>query len=451
VSPSILWFRRDLRLGDHPALLAAAGEGPVLPLFVLDDALLERAGAARTVFLLRSLRSLDADLRRHGPGLVVRRGRPEDVVPALARETGATSVHVSADFAPYGAVRDERVAAALGDVPLVRTGSPYAVAPGRLRTKAGEPYRVFTPFHRAWADHGWRPPAPSDPARVDWAGVPGDAREPLPPEPALDADLPPAGEAAARARWEEFRGTPYDDERDRPDLDATSRLSTYLRWGAVHPRTLLADLDARHPHDRAYRRELAWREFYAHVLHHWPASARDYFWPELKALPYVSGPRLRERLEAWTAGATGFPIVDAGMRQLLGEGWMHNRVRMIVASFLVKDLQVEWTHGAAHFMAHLVDGDLASNQHNWQWVAGCGTDAAPYFRIFNPITQGAKFDPDGAYIRRWVPELAGLAAPAVHRPWTAGPPSGYPEPIVDHAVQRDEALAAYQLVRRSHG
>lgn len=446
VTPSILWFRRDLRLGDHPALAAAAAEGPVLPLFVLDDALLHPSGAPRTAFLLRSLKALDADLRAHGPGLVVRRGRPEEVLPALVEELGAGAVHVSADFAPYGAARDARVEEALGEVPLVRTGSPYAVAPGRLHTKTGEPYKVYTPFARAWAEHGWRAPADSDPAGVDWATADG---EDLPAEPELgDVELPEAGEAAALRQWEAFRGTPYDDIRDRPDLDETSRMSTYLRWGAIHPRTMLADLDARNPHQATYRRELAWREFYAHVLHAWPGSAREYFRPELRELPYVTGKERDRRLEAWTSGRTGFPIVDAGMRQLLGEGWIHNRVRMIVASFLVKDLGVEWQHGARHFMTHLVDGDLASNQHNWQWVAGCGTDAAPYFRIFNPITQGAKFDPDGDYIRRWLPELAGLAKPDVHHPWKAGPPKDYPEPLVDHATQRAEALEAYQLLRR---
>jgi deoxyribodipyrimidine photo-lyase len=442
VSPSILWFRRDLRLGDHPALLAAAADGPVLALFVMDPALLGPAGDVRRAFLLRTLRALDTDLRRHGPGLVVRTGRPEEVVPAVAAESGARAVHVSADFAPYGAARDERVATALGDVPLVRTGSPYAVAPGRVLTRDGRPYRVFTPFHRAWVEHGWRAPADSDPAAVDWVGTPTDE---LPPEPDLAAvDLPEAGEAAALARWEAWRGTPYDDVRDRPDLDATSQLSPDLRWGTIHPRTVLADLDvtgARNPHARhhsGFRKELAWREFYAHVLHHWPASARSYFRPELRDLPYVGGAELRRRMAAWTTGRTGYPIVDAGMRQLLAEGWMHNRVRMIVASFLVKDLHVEWTHGARHFMTHLVDGDLASNQHNWQWVAGCGTDAAPYFRIFNPTTQGEKFDPDGTYVRRWVPELA-------------DPSLGtYPEPIVDHAEQRAATLEAYQLLRR-HG
>ncbi|GAA1526218.1 cryptochrome/photolyase family protein [Nocardioides humi] len=434
--PSILWFRRDLRLGDHPALLAAAADGPVLPLFVLDDALLAPSGAVRRAFLLRTLRALDADLRRHGPGLVVRGGRPATVVRDLAAEVDARGVHVSADFGPYGAARDDEVADALGDVPLVRTGSPYAVAPGRVRTGSGHPYRVFTPFHRAWVEHGWRAPAESDPAAVDWVGAPGSD---LPEEPVVSGiDLPEAGEAAALARWEEWRGTPYDDVRDRPDLDATSRLSPHLRWGSIHPRTILAGIDARNPHAATFRKELAWREFYAQVLHAWPGSAREYFRPELRDLPYVTGAERRRRLDAWAAGRTGYPIVDAGMRQLLAEGWMHNRVRMIVASFLVKDLQVEWQHGARHFMEHLVDGDLASNQHNWQWVAGCGTDAAPYFRIFNPTAQGRKFDPDGAYVRRWVPELADPSL------------GDYPEPIVDHAEQRAAALEAYQLLRR-HG
>ncbi|MBM7515595.1 cryptochrome/photolyase family protein [Nocardioides nitrophenolicus] len=436
MTPSILWFRRDLRLGDHPALLAAAADGPVLPLFVLDPVLWGASGDVRRAFLLRTLRALDADLRRHGPGLVVRAGRPETVLPALVAEVGARAVHVSADFAPYGAARDARVEEALGELPLVRTGSPYAIAPGRVLTGAGKPYQVFTPFHRAWVEHGWRPPAASDPAAVEWVGAPGDE---LPDEPDVSAvDLPEPGEAAALARWDAWRGTAYDDVRDRPDLDATSRLSPDLRWGTIHPRTVLADLDARNPHAATFRKELAWREFYAHVLHHWPASAREYFRPELRGLPYITGAELRRRLDAWTAGRTGYPIVDAGMRQLLAEGWMHNRVRMIVASFLVKDLHVEWQHGARHFMTHLVDGDLASNQHNWQWVAGCGTDAAPYFRVFNPTTQAKKFDPDGAYVRRWVPELADPDQ------------GGYPEPIVDHAEQRAATLEAYQLLRR-HG
>ncbi len=432
--PSILWFRRDLRLRDHPALLAAAGDGPVLPLFVIDPALWGPSGDVRRAFLVRTLRALDDDLRRHGPGLVLRSGRPEDVIPAVAAEVEAREVHVSADFGPYGAARDERVEAALGEVPLVRTGSPYAVAPGRVTTKQGGPYQVFTPFHRAWVDHGWRKPAASDPAAVEWVGAPS---EDLPDEPDVSGvHLPEAGEQAALARWEAWRGTAYDEVRDRPDLDATTRLSPDLRWGTIHPRTVLADLDARNPNDATLRKELAWREFYADVLHHRPETARDYYRPELRGLPYVTGAQLKRRLSAWQEGRTGYPIVDAGMRQLLAEGWMHNRVRMIVASFLVKDLHVEWQHGARHFMRHLVDGDLASNQHNWQWVAGCGTDAAPYFRVFNPTAQAKKFDPDGAYVRRWVPEATDP---------TAG---DYPEPMVDHAEQRAATLEAYQLLRR---
>jgi deoxyribodipyrimidine photo-lyase len=266
--------------------------------------------------------------------------------------------------------------------------------------------------------------------------------------------LPAVGELAARAAWRRFLADPvggldrYDQDRDRPDLDHTSRISVHLKWGTIHPRTLLADLAPRH---EVYRKELAWREFYADVLHHRPDSAREYYRPELKGLSYVSGAPARTRLEAWQAGQTGYPIVDAGMRQLLGEGWMHNRVRMIVASFLVKDLHLEWTAGARHFMSHLVDGDLASNNHGWQWVAGSGTDAAPYFRIFNPTLQGKKFDPHGDYVRRWVPELAHLSAKVIHEPWADpnGAPADYPAPIVDHAAERDASLADYKSLRSS--
>ena len=448
MSGAVLWFRRDLRLGDHPALLAAAGDGPVVALFVLDDALRRPSGAPRIAFLYRTLRALDAQLREHGGALTVRRGQPENVVPAVARACGATSVHVSADFGPYGAARDERVAAALGDVPLVRTGSPYAVAPGRVTKGDGTPFKVYTAFYRAWAEHGWRQPAASRPGDVTWRAADGTG---IPADPDLPAGLtlPEAGEAAALAAWHRFRRSHLDGypaERDRPDLDHTSRMSPYLKFGSIHPRTILAGLG---PGDSAYRREIAWREFYAAVLHFWPDSAREYFQPAMASMPYGTGRAADEAFAAWAAGRTGYPIVDAGMRQLLAEGWMHNRVRMIVASFLVKDLHIEWTHGARHFMRHLVDGDLASNQHGWQWTAGTGTDAAPYFRIFNPVTQGAKFDPGGAYIRRWVPELAGLTGAEIHEPWRrkGGLPDGYPERIVDHATERAESLANYQALR----
>jgi deoxyribodipyrimidine photo-lyase len=443
---SLLWFRRDLRLSDHPALNEAASSGPVVALFVLDPALLRPSGLPRVSFLLRSLRSLDADLRRCGGRLLVRSGDPRDVVPAVAAQARAGSVHVSADFNPYGSRRDEAVEAALGDVPLVRTGSPYAVSPPRVRKADGTPFRVYSPFYRAWRAHGFPGPAKTAPDRVAWrTDLPG---EPVPDDPPLPDGmrLPDAGEAAARRTWQDFRKgalTGYGEDRNRPDLDRTSHLSVYLKWGAIHPRTLLADLG---PGDETYRRELAWREFYATILFHFPDSARDYFAPALRAMTYADADT--EAFRAWSEGRTGYPIVDAGMRQMRSIGWMHNRVRMIVASFLVKDLHVEWQHGAREFMRYLVDGDLASNQHGWQWTAGSGTDPSPFFRVFNPVSQGRKFDPDGEYVRRWIPELRGVPGPAVHEPWTLPvPPADYPAPIVDHARERRVALERYERAR----
>lgn len=453
--PAILWFRRDLRRGDHPALLAAAAEGGdgVVALFVLDDALLARAGAPRVAYLLDSLAALDASLDGR---LTVLRGDPAAVLPALARDVAASAVHVSEDVAPYGRRRDAAVERALAEVGvrLVRTGSPYAVTPGRLRTAGGTPFRVFTPFRRAWLEHGWRAPAESAGLDVAWVALGrGRGVDALPAPPALDAALPAAGEVAALARWAAFRDThlaAYAAERDRPDLESTSRLSPALKLGEVHPRTLLADVAAVLAADPAaargaetYRSELCWREFYADVLHHEPASATTSMRPVVPEDAWVSGEAEAGRLAAWAAGRTGYPLVDAGMRQLLAEGWVHNRVRMVVASFLVKDLAVRWQRGAEHFMRHLVDGDVASNQHGWQWVAGTGTDAAPYFRVFNPVTQGLKFDPAGDYVRRYVPELRGVPGAAVHEPWKlpGGPPPGYPARMVDHAVERQRALA----------
>ena len=450
---AVMWFRRDLRLGDNPALLDATTSGPdgVLPLFVLDPALWDPAGPSRRSYLTRSLAALDASLAGRGGGLSVRHGDPVREVVRAAREVGATRVHVAADYGPYGRQRDLEVEQALADhgIGLARTGSPYAVAPDRVRNGSGAPYKVYTPFSRAWREHGWRDPVDA-PSGTRW--LTPDAPADLPDVPLPEGlELPEAGEDVARARWTAYVDehlADYDDERDRPDLDTTSRMSRHLKWGEIHPRTMLADLRGRTGNGAAsYGRELAFREFYAEVLFQRPDTARDYLRPEFAQLPYDEP---GEQFDAWREGRTGFPIVDAGMRQLRASGWMHNRVRMIVASFLVKDLHLEWQHGARHFMRWLVDGDLASNMHGWQWVAGCGTDAAPYFRVFNPTTQGAKFDPDGDYIRRWVPELAGLDGRHVHEPSTApdGLPEGYPEPIVDHQAERVEALARYERIRR---
>lgn len=451
--PTVLWFRRDLRLRDHPALLEAAQRADqVLGVFVLDDVLLGPSGPARRTFLYRCLRDLDEQL--HGR-LLVLRGNPAEVLPRMAQQVGATSVHVSADAGPYGRRRDEQVRHACEEVGVewVPEGSPYAVTPGRITKSDGNPYRVFTPFRRAWGDHGWPRPARTDRSTVEWMAVDGLGGTGIPADDALSGvELPPAGEAAGLRRWRDFLDSglaDYHQERDRPDSAGTSRMSVYLRWGCVHPRTLLDDLAGDRRHGAlSYRNELAFREFYADVLWNWPDSARRNFDTRFDRMRLDTDAAADSRFSAWCAGKTGFPVVDAGMRQLLAEGWMHNRVRMVVASFLVKDLHLPWWWGARHFMRHLVDGDLASNQHGWQWAAGTGTDAAPYFRVFNPTTQGRKFDPDGAYVRRYVPELRCVEGTKVHEPWKlADGREGYPAPIVDHSLERQESLARYGEIK----
>ena len=446
---SVLWLRRDLRLSDHPALLAAAAEADaVLPLFVLDDGLRRPSGAPRLAFLHGCLRELE---QRTGGALRVVAGRPEQVVPQIARAVAATGVHISSDHAPYGRGRDAGVRAALGDVPLVATGSLYGVTPGVLRKADGTPFRVYSPYARAWRARGLPSPART-PDDVPWTdgglpstGVPGD--------PDLGrVVLPEPGERAAAARWHAFLGrgvSSYAETRNSPALaDGTSGMSVYLKYGCVHPRTLHAAL-GRDDGGQKLACELLWRDFYADVLWHHPESAREELQPAMAKLAYDEGPLADERFARWASGTTGYPIVDAGMRQLLGEAYVHNRVRMIVGSFLTKDLHLHWRRGARHFMQHLRDGDLASNQHGWQWIAGTGSDPAPYFRVFNPVKQGRDHDPDGDYIRRWVPELRELHGRHVHEPWLlpGGPPNGYPPPVVDHATERAEALRRYAEVR----
>ena len=392
-----------------------------------------------------------ADLGARIGGLQLRRGDPVKEVLAVARAAAATTVHIAADFGPRGRQRDLDVETALArhGIELVRTGSPYAVSPGRVLTRTGDPYQVFTPYSRAWQEHGWPAPVMA-PQAVQWL-------RPMESHPLDNVGvpdglcLPAAGESAARRRWHDFseqRLGDYSTARNRPDLDATSRMSVHLKWGEIHPRTMLADLALHHSLAGAslYRTELAWREFYADVLWQKPDSAREYLRPEFARMEYDEP---GDHFTAWRDGLTGYPIVDAGMRQLRSEGWMHNRVRMIVASFLVKDLHIEWRHGARHFMRWLVDADLASNQHGWQWTAGCGTDAAPYFRVFNPTLQGERYDPHGDYVRRYVPELRHVDAKSIHQPWAlpGGPPGGYPAPIVDHGDERRESLRRLEMLR----
>ncbi len=455
---AIVWFRRDLRLSDNPALAdAVRTHDQVVPLFVLDNRLRGPSGANRLAFLYGCLADLHDATGGH---LVVRTGPPASKVRALARQLDARAVYCAEDFGPYGRRRDDEVADALAeeDVPFVRVGSPYAVPPGTVFNRAGDPFKVFTPFSKAWRAHGWDDPI-RKPASIGWAtGVDGDG---VPDAPETDAELPDPGEEAAHRRLDAFLERDvdgYDGHRDDPGLDATSRLSPYLRWGCLHPRQILDRL-GRSKGARTFETEICWREFYADVLFHRPDSARQAFDEAMAGMRVDHGQAADERFRAWTEGRTGYPIVDAGMRQLVAEGWMHNRVRMLTASFLVKDCHLDWTRGARWFMQHLVDGDLASNNHGWQWVAGTGTDAAPYFRIFNPVTQSRRFDPDGEYIRRWVPELRHVEGDAVFAPWDADDDlfggSGaagddgdrYPDPIVDHQAERREALDRYDDVR----
>lgn len=445
---SIFWFRRDLRLTDHPALAAAAAEGPVVAVFVNDDRLRRPSGANRLVFLNGCLSSLDADIGGH---LVVRSGDPATVLQEIAAEVGADAVYATDDFGPYGRKRDNRVGETLAAAGLAvhYRDSPYAVPPNSLTTAGGgTPFKVFTPFFRAWKTRGW--PEPAGRVGVEW--VSGVGSEPIDTgtEPTA-SDMPSPGERAAWERFEAFLDGPvfaYDRTRNDPSIEGTSRLSPHLKWGTVHPRQLLARLGP-DPSEDVFRSELCWREFYAEVLFQRPETARSTYAPKMAEMEVDAGPLADERFDAWCRGATGYPMVDAGMRQLVAEGWMHNRVRMIVASFLVKDLHIDWTRGARFFMEHLVDGDIASNQHGWQWVAGTGTDASPYFRIFNPISQSRKFDPAAGYVREWVPEIARLSDKMIHEPWAdpSGPPAGYPGPLVDHAVERLESLDRYARLK----
>jgi len=437
--PTVLWFRRDLRLYDLPALIdAAAADEEVLACYVLDPRLHRSSGPRRLQYLHDALRELRENLDGR---LLVTEGRPEKRIPAVVKEIGASAVHVSADFTPFGRRRDDAVRDALGDIPLEASGSPYLVSPGRVTKGDGSPYKVFSPFYDAWRKHGWRAPAPTDAASARWIDPAGLTGAVDIPDDGVELDIP-AGEGAARRQWESFVEdalSGYADDRNRPDLDVTSRMSAHLKFGTIHPRTMAPDL-GRGTGPQAYLRELAFRDFYASVLHEWPHSVWWNWNRGFDAIKVDEGKTAEELFTAWKQGRTGFPIVDAGMRQLATIGWMHNRVRMIVASFLVKDLHLPWQWGARWFLDQLVDGDMANNQHGWQWTAGSGTDAAPFFRVFNPTTQGAKFDPDGTYVKRWVPELSSVAN--VHK-LGDDRPRDYPAPIVDHAAQRVEALRRY--------
>ncbi len=465
MTTTIHWFRRDLRLADNTALARAAAAGErLVPVFVLDDAILARrdTGAARVRFLLECLASLAEALAAAGSRLVVLRGDPATVLVDLARGVGAKSVHWNKDYEPYARGRDARVAEAL-------TAAGVAARPwkdqvlfeeGEILTAERRPFTVFTPYARAWRLRKPTPPVGTPPLPPP----PEDAARtttPLPDAAALgfagEATLPRPGEAAARTRLEAFVATAlrdYDETRSFPGRAGTSELSPYLRFGAVSIRAVHAATAGRSAARRAFTSELIWRDFYQQLLFHHPNVERQAFRPAMRSLAWENDRRL---FAAWQRGETGYPIVDAAMRQLRATGWMHNRCRMIVASFLTKDLLIDWRWGERHFMRELVDGDLAANNGGWQWAASTGTDAQPWFRIFNPTAQGERFDPAGDYVRRWVPELAAVPTSSIHRPWDLAPmeahPAGvvlgstYPERVVLHEERRPRALAMYGATR----
>jgi len=457
---SIVWFRRDLRLDDNPAWAGATAQSSaVLALFVLDQRLLGPSGSARRERLFGDLRALQDRLRELGGDLLVRTGDPAEVVPSVATEFSAASVHVNLDVSPFATRRDTAVQAALEPLGVRWCGNWGTLVhrPGEVRTAAGGLSQVFTPFHRAWARTAWSAwPEPGTAAVMSVAGeaIAGADAYPFVSDQRGDAAAPGEHGAFARLLAAAERADRYDDERNTPSIRGTSELSADLKFGTLSPRTVARVVGESTPGRAALVRQLAWRDWYAHLLYATPALVDSPMKPQYASLGWLSDDL---GFAAWTEGRTGFPFVDAGMRQLRATGWMHNRVRMVTASFLVKNLLVDWRRGEQYFRHVLVDADVSQNVGNWQWVAGTGPDASPYNRIFNPVLQGQRFDPDGAYIRTWVPELAGLAAPSVHEPWTIGPlelvaagitlDEDYPSPIVDLSASRQRALAAYGEVR----
>lgn len=472
---SIVWLRRDLRLYDNPALCAAAEQGRVLPVYIHapDEDVPWAPGGAACWWLHHSLAALDRNLRRRHSRLIIRRGPGLEALQRLIEETGARTVYWNRLYEPAAIERDTRIKAALHEQGVTVRSHNGALLwePWTVRTGSGDPYKVFTPFWKACVQHP--PPAPLDVPRLlsspsCWPdSLPLEALGLLPRirwHDHMEALWQP-GEAGAHQRLDGFRDealADYADGRDRPDRDGASRLSPYLHWGEITPRQIwraVTEACGGDPLEQfsteAYLRELGWREFAHHVLYHFPHTAERSMDTRFEDYPWE---RDETALRAWQRGRTGIPLVDAGMRQLWRGGWMHNRVRMVVASFLTKNLRIHWLEGARWFWEALVDADLASNSLGWQWTAGCGVDAAPYFRVFNPIRQGERHDPEAEYIARWVPELASLPARWRHQPWAApedelrraGIALGatYPRPLVDLRRSRQQALEGYERIRK---
>lgn len=465
MTTALLWYRRDLRVHDHPALEAAcAGADRLVPVFCLDDRLLHgrHASGPRTQFMLECLRALDAALAERGNRLVIRHGPPERELAALVRDTNADAVHFSADVTPYARRRGRLVAEALAaeEVELCAHPGLYAVdAPGEIRTTKGRPQTVFSPYHRAWLAAKRREPLAA-PRRLPPL-PPGLAKGRIPTLASLGfeqevAEPAAGGEVAGRGRMRVFLDgavRAYADDHDALGRDNTSRLSPYLRFGCVSPRELERLLPRGQGPD-AFRRQLCWRDFYAQLLLHHPDNAHEEHRERYRGA--IEWNDSAEDFDAWCEGRTGFPLVDAGMRQLRREGWMHNRARLVVGSFLTKDLGIDWRRGERWFMRMLLDGDEANNNGNWQWVGSVGVDPQPvYRRIYNPARQQERHDPHGAYVRRHVPELAKVPDRHLAEPWTMPEDlqheigcvigTDYPAPIVDHREARERALARYRV------
>ncbi len=480
VAPTLVWFRQDLRLADNPALQAAVSGGrPIIPLYIHDVTGEQdwAPGGASRWWLHHALTALDADLQKRGSRLIVARGESGAVLKRISRATGATSVYWNRRYEPAVFARDKAIKSDLrSDGVMVESfNAALLFEPHTITNKQGNPFQVFTPYWRHCQALNITEPLPELagklPSPADWPeSLELSALELLPTIP-WDSGFKAAwqpGEAGARRQLEVFvreAMDDYKDNRDLPALRGTSRLSPHLHFGEIGPRQIWAAVKAAGasagtfpPSNgaRVFLSEVGWREFAHHLLFHYPQTPSRPLREAFNDFKWARDPDGR-KLQAWQRGLTGYPIVDAGMRELWAAGWMHNRVRMITASFLVKHLRLSWTKGAAWFWDTLVDADLAQNTLGWQWSAGCGADAAPYFRVFNPMLQGAKFDKSGDYVRRWVPELAKVPDKYIHAPWEAPAEvlersgvvlgENYPHPVVDHAVAREEALAAFKQLR----
>lgn len=443
---TLFWFRRDRRLQDNEALASCLGSTELFPLVVLPSDL-PSLTPLREASIIESVKSLDKSIPT---GLNIRIGGAASEIAEFVKQNKIEKVVATRAFDTSGMLEQAAVGEKLHElsVPLALVGSYYAVEPGTVKKDDGTYLKVYTPFYKRWYQHGWDVPFTINVDSLNWKKVKGDS---IPDVSRSTPFVVRAGEAFALRTWERFKEralNQYHEDRNRTDLAGTSHLSHALAHGEIHPRTLLAELGDGEG-EEVYRKELAWREFYADVLFNNPHTLDDYFDSKYSKMRYDNPKQNKARLEAWYQGKTGYPIVDAAMRQLVQSGWMHNRARMIVASFLVKDLHFEWQIGAKFFEDHLTDFDPASNSHGWQWTAGCGTDASPYYRIFNPTLQGLKFDPNGEYVRKWVPELAHIPDASIHEPWKSidGLSKGYPSPIVDHDNERNESLARLEELK----